>query len=535
MTFTSDQQSPVAAEEARQGLSRRAAQVVLAVFALFYMALVLTHLNEGYLDFGDGNYMYISWRLSEGAVLYRDILAPQPPMHLLTGTLLAKIGEVTHSPLLPFRLFSILLHLGTMVLVYLAAIRVTGGNDPVRCAQSRLAGLLAALLYLIQPIGFWWSLGYQSEPLEMFFFVWSFLLFLSWKQGKMLGAGITGALTPLTNMTAAPYVLFNMGYLAVRRRRLLLYYVLPVVTMIGLVVLVMELWTHAYLENVIFNQVGSFPRQEFLPPGQNLFTYVLGKLTNEGRDVRYLDGGYILLALIGLLCYIGRGPSDMREYVSFYSFFAFCSIIYVAKGGTMDYIFTIGEPFVAILGGYFCFGLWRNYLAPSWRELSWHNLSFVAGMMTTVMLVVYVSFPGFFHSWATLNQESSTYELDEYTTRQIVDQIKSHAPRRDDLILAPPYYAYLAHRRIAQDYSEIFLWTIKYYNEKQDKIHGRGIQSVERLAKQLEEKKIAFVVLDLDQTGRIPEIRSALEKNYQPLRSQELRTLNTRLQFYAPR
>ena len=101
--------------------------------------------------------------------------------------------------------------------------------------------------------------------------------------------------------------------------------------------------------------------------------------------------------------------------------------------------------------------------------------------------------------------------------------------------MSPPYYAFLAQRRIAEDYSEIFLWSLKYHNEKLDGIRGRGVETVERIARLLNEKKIAFVVLDLDQTGRIPEIREALDRNYIPVRQDELRTLNTRLMFYEPK
>ena len=120
------------------------------------------------------------------------------------------------------------------------------------------------------------------------------------------------------------------------------------------------------------------------------------------------------------------------------------------------------------------------------------------------------------------------------TTRQVADEI-SRNTGVDDIILAPPHYAFLAQRRIAEDYSELFLWYLKYLNERQDRQHGRGVQVVERIAELLRERRIAFVLLDLNQTGKIPEIRAAIEENYMPLRSTELQTLNTRLQFYKPK
>src|SRR5687768_242352 len=85
----------------------------LLILAAIYSALVIAHWNRGHLDFGDGNYMYDSWRISQGAVLYKEILAPQPPLHLLIGSLIARAASLAGlaHPLFAFRAFSVLLHL----------------------------------------------------------------------------------------------------------------------------------------------------------------------------------------------------------------------------------------------------------------------------------------------------------------------------------------------------------------------------------------------------------------------------------------
>jgi hypothetical protein len=198
----------------------------------------------------------------------------------------------------------------------------------------------------------------------------------------------------------------------------------------------------------------------------------------------------------------------------------------------MDYIFTIGEPFVAVFCGYLLFHFHRKHTAGLFHGFTWRDSAPLAGLAAGMALAVAFLAPGVAHSWATLKQR--TYELDAHTTMQVVDQIRRNTPP-DGLIRAPPYYAFLAQRRIAEDYSELFLWTLKYLNELQDGQRGRGVQTVERIANLLREKKIAFIVLDLDQTGKIPEIRQAIDENYEPKRLQELRTLNTRLMFYAPK
>lgn len=197
----------------------------------------------------------------------------------------------------------------------------------------------------------------------------------------------------------------------------------------------------------------------------------------------------------------------------------------------MDYIFCLGEPYVAAFAAMAVAHVIPPVQGIKWRELFLDTTPLSRWVLFLGLGLVTLAAPiGFIR--ATLAQRS--YELDAHTTEQVVNQIRRRVPE-DGLVLSPPYYAFLAQRRIAEDYSEIFLWSLKYHNEKLDGIRGRGVETVERIARLLNEKKIAFVVLDLDQTGRIPEIREALDRNYIPVRQDELRTLNTRLMFYEPK
>ncbi|MBX7245977.1 MAG: hypothetical protein K1X53_10800 [Candidatus Sumerlaeaceae bacterium] len=513
-------------------LSRRAAGTILAAVGFIYAVLVVSHWNKGYLDFGDGNYMYISWRLSQGAILYRDVVAPQPPVHLILGSFIARLGSLFEHPLFAFRSFSLLLHLATMVLVYLCTLRVVGGNSTEARESQRATGIVAASIYLLLPIGFWWTLGYQSQPIQIFWLLSSFLLLISWQPSRAVGAGALMALAPLTNMTSAPYALFSLVYLGVRRPRLLAFYAIPLITIVAGVIGYMEWRTGAYFECVIHNQAGAFPRQEFLQPGQTPMTYVLGKILREGRNVLDLEGGYVLLALLGLARFARRGPEETREYASFYGFLAMCSIVYVAKGGTVDYIFTIGEPFVAIFGAYLVTSCWQAHVRGSWREWSWNNFAPAAQLVALVAIALVVGYNGLIHSYGTLKQRS--YELPEYETMQLVrDMQKATAPA--DLVLSPPMYAFLAQRKIAEDYSELLLWTLKYANEKADKKPARGVEVVNQIASLLDAKKIAYIVLETGQTGRISEITDAIARSYDPTRKDPMSTLNTRLMFYKPK
>ena len=172
----------------REGLSKRSVTLWLLAFAVVYAVVVVFSWNLGHLDFGDGNYMYISWRVMNGATLYRDILAPQPPMHFLIGAALIKCGGLFTHPLYAFRCYSLLLHLLSMFLVYKCTVRLASGGDAFSAVEWRPAGLWAAALYLLIPIGFWWTCGYQSEPTEMLFILGAFLLTMSFKPWPAAGA-----------------------------------------------------------------------------------------------------------------------------------------------------------------------------------------------------------------------------------------------------------------------------------------------------------------------------------------------------------
>lgn len=514
-------------------MSSRAATLWLALMGVAYGAIVVPNWNLGHLDFGDGNYMYISWRVAGGTVLYRDILAPQPPVHLLLGALIYRVGSLFSHPLFAFRAFSLILHVATMGLVYLAALQALGGDDPARRATLRPTGVLAAAVYMLLPLGFWWTLGYQSEPTEMFFILVAFVLTMRWTPAAMAAGGTAMACAVLTNMTAVPYALFFLAGLAIRRPRLLLAFALPFATVVAGTAALMEWRTGAFFENVIGNQVGSFPRPEFLPPGQTVLDYALGKVMREGADVLALEGGFIVVALLGIMRYARRGPVSVRECAALFSVCAMLSILYVSKGGTVDYIFTIAEPFVAIFAAYtLVFFAPRGVealkrLLPSTRD--WSPLA-VWG--SAVLLLAAMLGPGLRHSWLTLR--GATYEADEAATMQVVREIERNCPP-DGRILSPPHYAFVARRPIAEDYSELLLWTLKYRNEKFDGVRGRAVQVVEKIATDLRAKRIPFVVLDLNQTAKLPEIAGAIAEAYKPVRAREFQTLNTRLQFYVPK
>ncbi len=511
--------------------SSLAGWLALIILAILYAVLVISHWSEAYIDFGDGNYLYISSRLADGLVLYRDIMAPQPPCHLYVGSLLIRLGRALGSPLYTVRAFSLLLHLATMFFIFLIAQRIF---------RSVLEGVVAALLYLIIPIGFWWAQGYQSEGLLIFFLLSSFYFYVDFKPRRMVAASVLGTLAAFTNMTAVPYLFYNYLFLIFRKRRLFLYYFIPMLALGGAGILFMEHATGGqYLANVFFNQVGTFPNPQITH--ESVINYALGKIVNEGKDVMTWEGGYVLFGLAGLVLYLLKGDTGdrRREYVGWYAFFAVCSIVFVSKGGTMEYIFTIGEPFVILFFAYLIGRVWRGPLKRGavFSQFEWADTSRLAAFVVLVLLILTNFFVGGFFIRKTLHQDS--YELNERGIKEVREIIETHT-KPGDAILSPPFYAFITGRRVVEEYSENYIWTIKYVNEVFiNKEPGEGVKKALAIADALHKNRIPLVLLDLAQTGKLAPIKNAIKKYYKPLfvrgKSNIIQTLNTRIAFYVPK
>lgn len=497
------------------------------ICACIYTFVVSLNWNEGYIDFGDGNYLYISSRLVDGLVLYRDIMAPQPPLHLYLGYLIQKFARsVGFEPLYTVRFFSLALHLATFVVVYCLALRI------FNCIKT---ATLAAIIYLFIPIGFWWSLGYQSEPTEIFSLLLALYFFLHHQPPGLIFSAFFGVLAVFTNMTAAPYVFFTAFYAVVRRRSLWPYYIVTLICLLIFGMFIAEALTGAYFQNVIFNQVGTFPKKELSQ--ESLLNYALRKITNEGKDVLVWEGGVILLAILGLLHFIRHSSHPLKEYIAWYSFFSLCSIVFVSKGGTMDYIFTLGEPYVALFAGYFIVLIWNqitplNFSLSSVIRLDKDSIPLLRFCLLFGLIIVTFGI-GVRFIVATLKEQ--TYELPEREVKKVKYYIQKYT-QPGDAILSPPFYAFITKRKVVEEYSEIFIWTIKYWNERLVfKTPAEGVRKVENISRAIYNREIPLIILDLAQTARIPEIRQAIDQGYQPLLDEPFQTLNTRLQFYIPK
>jgi len=545
-----DKKREVRRLEKHTGRRRWVPYVLLLLLAVAYSIIVGRSLSIAYIDLGDGNYLYTSSRMADGLTIYRDFLSPQPPMHLLTGSLLIRLGRLLEKtvaypalmvvpvPLLTVRVFSMALHLLTMGLIFLIGRRLT---------QSAYGGVVAALLYLLLPFGFWWSLGYQSELLEIFFLMGALWFFLPLEPRRMAAAGALMALAVLTNMTAAPYALALLAYLVIRHgltggtegRRLTLYYLAPLVALLAGVVGYYQLHTGAYFQNVISNQMASYH------PG-GFRGYGFPKLIEMTAEVLVREGGFIILALLGLLLYNRTDTRQEREFLVWYALVLLLSIAYVTKGGTMNYIFTLGEPVLALFGAYYL----TQFFYPStmrrfFQRNFWRDTSVVPQVLFILILAFAAVYPGYYFMRESLKHQ--TFELDVPGVERVAAIIHKHS-KEGDRILAPPYYAFLTRRLLVAEHSEQFLWDMKYAAERKAKTPGEGVERARVIERALRERRVPLAILDGTwdygkkewRPGRTlwnPEVVGAINAFYKPLlKDNELiRTLNTQLQAFIPK
>lgn len=509
---------------------------VLAFGAAAFAAFIVAQWSEAYIDFGDGNYLYIATRITEGAVVYRDILAPQPPAHLFLGAFLIKLSQWMRleSPLYLVRSFCLALHLATFLLIADLARRAWG---------SARAGVVGGIVFLLLPIGLWWSMAYQSEPLEIFFLVVMMRFAIGSGRAGDVMTGLFGALAALTNATAAPFLLVLIIFMLLKNPVRALWIAAPALLLAGVVTAGLEKWTDGhFLQNVVLNQTGTFPRGRF-------FGYALGKIINEGGDILILEGPFILLAILGLIRFTRASSLDAERAggLGWFGVATMASFLYASKGGTEDYIYCLAEPALAIFAAGEFVALWDRMKreeegglrAPSAVVIQVFAISLLALVCLGRPVVQYARLWN--QSAYELPDLAHAGKLEDGSSAPNIEQVRhwiERYSRPGDTILAPPLYAFITGRRILGDYSELFIWQIKDRNDRMDQNpQGEGWTKTRSLAAAIEKRELPIVIIELDQQGRLPEIKDALEKNYQSILPAPgyYRTLNTRLGIYIPK
>jgi hypothetical protein len=511
---------PVIEQEIEMRVSTESLAITSVV--VVYLCVTLGTFNFGYIDFGDGNYLYISKRMTEGVVLYRDIVSPQPPIHLLIGSTLIRISRwldfSIQRELWLVRLYLALLHTLTFFVLW----RISR-----HLFQDPAVRILGIALFALMPNTYLWTRAFQSENHEIVFLYGAFLFLLWENRTGLVLAGLASVLGIFTNMTFAPYLALFIVWGIIRYRKGSVWFVIPLIAGMGALFAIFHTVSDGhYIENVFSNQVGTFPKE-------NLARYVTRKLLEEGGQLLLVEGGFIIPALFSLIVLAGKhGEKPVKAFILWFALFAMGSIVFVAKGGTMEYIFVLGEPMVALLAAHFFY----TVVVGSGFDLRWSSVSRGRGLYVLRVLVGVFAVTTMFcqsinHLRRSLVQE--TYEAPDWQAEKVVQLIERYTDP-GDLILAPPYYAYRSGRNLSGECSSTYMWYIRYMHAWKYAYTDPLLNAqIERMVNEIDSGRVTLALLNSRQLGQIPELRQAVEKNLRKYRPQPIQSYNEILEIFV--
>jgi len=156
-------------------------RVLLALVLLLGAALFLQHAFQYFLYDDEGSYAYASWRISLGALPYRDFVTPQMPAFLYWGALLVHAFGRSY----------VALRLATMLVTLLAGLFLYATN---RELFGRQVALLALGLFLIEANVFQNARFFRPEALMLLFdLAGLYFLVIGERRGRLGYLALSGA------------------------------------------------------------------------------------------------------------------------------------------------------------------------------------------------------------------------------------------------------------------------------------------------------------------------------------------------------
>jgi hypothetical protein len=476
-----------------------------ALFATAGVVAVLTLLRyvaaaPGYIDNGDGYYLYAAHRLAQGAVLYRDVMGTQPPLVYLLGAAIFKLGGTLQT----VRLVSGLMRLGAIALVFLIGRRVF-------CSAPMAA--LAALLYALLPIGLTWDRSFDVNPPLTFVALLALWPFVYLTPRAVMLSGVLAAVALGTKNLYLPLLLATLCYLAVQRRALLRPYLLGLCGGGAVIVLALQTWSPAALRDAFLGQQSS-------PLNLDWFVAALAYVAAN-------DGGLLVLATAGAVLCLRHYRSDAAPAALSYAPWLLLGSVGVlgatVKEGTAGPVFQFAEPAVALLAAY-AIG-WalgrvlvgrdvaaatpdaasRELQGPSPRSAThtrrWSDAARAVAILGIPALAV-LSLPSALGLDTTALNWNNADEV-----RHVAALVGAHA-RPGTMILAPPYYALLTATRLPADAADTYILARRI--ERGDAWARRWLAGV---VAGLQARRLPVVVTDL-RLEQIGPLMEALRSNY---------------------
>ncbi len=420
-----------------------------------------------------GDYAYVAWQVSRGAVLYRDVLGQQTPLLYLIGALSYRLWpwpEVFLALALVMR--------GATVIGVFALARASG--------MSVALALVSAVTYLLLPMGFLFDARFEPNGLITLGGVLCALALTRLSPRRVLMAGCACGLFILAKLTFAPLALALAGYLLLTRRSLIGPFVSALcAVLIGGTALGWASSGQDFIRGAFLAHVGS--------------TYALSNFTVSLRYILVVEGLTVLTAVAGAALSARKGNGE--RLLAFYLLGGLATLGATMSVGSLAPEMLAGEPAVAL-----CAGLVIGRAMAVWRrpQSTRRAGAFILPVIAAAFVV-----------GQTMEARDDVVALSGRISPQLacVVSLLSRAKPANAPVLAPPYAAFLAQRTLVDGLSDTFNWSIRVRRGD-----DTALAQVRDMAKLLESRKVALVVMDADQPLPQPVAR-AMAEYYRPIQA----------------
>lgn len=450
-------------------------EIYIIVMSILYFVLMLWHLEGLHFEYTDGNYMYKSSMILNNKVMYKEFYYANTPILPIIGAILLKI----YYSIVSIRIYTILLHIATLFLVYLISLKLF---------SNKQVSILATIIFFILPLNFTYSTGFYAQALAISFSLIAFYFFISWTRRKMMLSAIFMSLAIFTKLVVMPVVLVTMLYLIIRRRNLLKYYFIPLILTCGFFFFL----TTMYSSNTFFDNAIIMNSRM---PHHSIF-HVIG----VALHILHIEGIFILLSLAGLLIYLNNNKDDTGEYIGWWLLASFAPLLFTFKWGTSIHIFRIAEPAIAIFSAYLLYKVYTTSITPTLssfiqkvrannREILINPKLILIFIIVFLLIAVMVSGP-IINGWGPFLYKSYSGGFDNITNadKKLVQYIEKYT-NETDMVLLDPYYAFLSQRDNVLCYDDSFGFIRFNYGDP------HTIKQIDELYGLLEKKSIKIIVI----------------------------------------
>jgi len=440
----------------------------------FFLVLIFLFLKYwknqlliNYIDYGEGSYLYESFLINKHLLLYRNFFAPQPPIIYLIGSFILKL---LNNPLI-IKYFLFFLFVSSNILSFYLF--------NIFFKNKKLSFLTVIISTFFTNTIHWWP-TFTGETFLRFFIVLFLFYFLPVEKDnkkKLFIASFFLNLIFFTKFTAVFFIIFTFLFLLIKDKRLFFsftkYFVILFLIFFGFFLLI---FGKDFLYQTIFiRKILPIKSLSFSIPSATFFL------------IKFLPF-YLLNFALAIIFFKKKLYS--QSFLFFITCFWFPAIIFNFFEGTYIYIFYPVDIF---------FPLGLSFLIFNFKKIK-------LGILSKLVIAI-----GFFWSILVLIYQLQVLDsnyflaanyLDQKTTQKILQIIKDKT-KENEMIIAPPFFAFFSHRPLINNFHDPFIFY--YYLLSKNKYF-----LFEKTLNSLRENKPKLIIAD----WRIKNILFIIDKDY---------------------